>query len=524
MSATSLFNYLKQHNSFSIDRREVSFYYFSMLRHSLLSIIRDLHEGDVFSRDISNTLRTRLSEWLTVPIPFDERIENGISILGDPDSITCRWGLDIMTAYKKSLCAATKLNQIENPIRSEIRGVVDNLRNLGSNFKIICHKLARPHFASIIYAPHESVDEDLFIHTPKDYRSAKPFDVLIKIGPLRSRGWGAAPDALLTAPRFETLVHIVWSGCRDEQGFGLDPASDSVIIGAPSKNGILWALRTRDVGDNNNESGLAFINEDEFQVFATIDKTPDKRSAVLALIDETHGVLFPEGMSVLSFNPSAKRTARVDRRLPRQTLTENMFLILPQLNDIDLGGLQAKDGKLSPVWKARLISEIKKDQDGLCKKLFDRGIKLVCLSLRVKDWCKAPTTVIPAPQKADHFKILINVLGIDFETDMPHGQRMDWWRYAWWEIQRSRGEAISEGLLEQEIKEEKIEKILNDLLDKISEQCENADDFSLEMSPGNELRGSFRFSKVIALEDGFRAPDTEFKKIIDIREFEQWRV
>ena len=66
----------------------------------------------------------------------------------------------------------------------------------------------------------------------KDYREVEPFDVLVKVGPLRSKGWGSAPDATLSAPRFAKMVQIVWSGCGDEDDFGYDPAG--IIAGGAS--------------------------------------------------------------------------------------------------------------------------------------------------------------------------------------------------------------------------------------------------------------------------------------------------
>jgi len=63
----------------------------------------------------------------------------------------------------------------------------------------------------------------------------KPFEVLIKMGPLRSKGWGSAPDAIVSAPRFGTLVQIVWAGCADEDDFGYDPVAARVgNVVAPS--------------------------------------------------------------------------------------------------------------------------------------------------------------------------------------------------------------------------------------------------------------------------------------------------
>jgi hypothetical protein len=526
VTTSSIFDFMSQHTSCLIDRREISSYDFSMLRHNLRIIIKNLHEGDASAMEISNALRTSLSEWLTVPVPFNEDTVEALSILGEPDAVAGRWGRDIKAAYDSSINAATKLSQSENPIRCEIRYVINELRDNGKRFKIFCHRSARPYFESIMLIPHHgSTDAGLFIHTAKDYRESTPFDVLIKVGPLRSRGWGGSPDALLTAPRFETLVHFVWSGCGDEQGFGLDPVTGSAIIGGSDSNscgGISWVSSTKKTGDSQNESGLPF-DEDEFQVFQSIAKACGKRSAILAQIDKEHGILFPARAQVLSFDPLTNENEQVGRRLPGETLTEEMFLIFPLLDDVNLGGLHARDGKLSPIWKKQLIIEFTNDQDGFCENLFECGIELLSLQSRVKDWCKPLTTVIPAPKKAEHFKILIDNLSIKEKQNDANPKDL-WWQYAWREIRLSRGEAISEGRFGQEILEEEVDAMLNVLRVDIKNKCAHENDFIIEIPPSEELQGRFRFCKVDLIEDGFRAPDVALKSIQAIREFEQWRV
>ncbi len=494
VTTSAIFDCLKAQDKFIIERHEVASYNFSVLRQNLRLIIKNLHECDAYATEISNTLRIKLSEWLTVPVPFDAEMVNAITSLGSQYAVTNRWGRDIGAAYEAALNAANRLCQNENPIRYEILRVIEDLKVHGQKFKIFCHRLAQPHFVSVIHSIYDSIDPDIFIHSCRDYRQVMPFDVLIKVGPLRSRGWGGSPDGLLTAPRFSTLAHFVWSGCTDEQGFGLDPASGAVNIGGdishaqmPAKTttsfGISWISNTKKIGNNDDENGLPLIDEDEFQVFQSLIQSHDKRRTILLQLDN------------------------------------------PILGEIDMPELRAKDGTLSPIWKQRLITECKRDKNRLCEKLFDSGIELLSLHSRVNDWCKATTTVIPAPQKAEHFRILINVLGIYYEQ--PGGEqrhRPQWWQYAWKEIQRSRGEAISEGRFGQEIKEEKIDALLNDLHTEIGSKCRIDNHFVIEIPSNEELEGKLLLLKVSSVEDGFLAPDTALKKICDLSEFEQWRV
>ncbi|KUG23811.1 hypothetical protein ASZ90_006407 [hydrocarbon metagenome] len=532
VTSSAIFDYLRAQNKFFIERNEIASYDFSVLRKNLRLIIKNLHECDAYATEISNTLRTKLSEWLTVPVPFDDEMVKAIACLGSQNAVANKWGCDIGVAYEAALIAANELCQNENPMRYEIRSEIENLKAQGKRFKIFCHRLARPYFLSI----DETIDPDLFIHSSKDYRRVTPFDVLIKVGPLRSRGWGGSPDALLTAPRFSTLAHFIWSGCTDEQGFGLDPASGTVNIEVETPHsltssmnatsrGISWASNTKKIGSNADENGLPLFDEDEFQMFQSMVRTYENRPAILFQLDDQHGILYPQRMQLLSFEPFASNNEQIGHRLPGETLTEGVFLIFPILGDVDLPELHAKDGTLSPIWKQRLITECKRDKNRLCEKLFDSGIELLSLHSRVNDWCKAATTVIPAPQKAEHFRILIDVLGVYFEQRSDEQkQRLQWWQYAWKEIQHSRGEAISEGRFGQEIIEEKIDTVLHELRTVIESKCKCENNFYIEIPSNEELEGRLLFYKIISVEDGFLAPDMAIKKICDLGEFEQWRV
>lgn len=532
VAATEIFKCLNSRNKYWIERYEIASYDFSVLRKNLRLIIKNLHECDVYATEISDTLRTKLSEWLTVPVPFDDEMVKAIACLGSQNAVANKWGRDIGFAYEAALIAANELCKNENPMRCEIRDEIENLAAQGKRFKIFCHRLARTHFLSI----DETIDPDYFIHSFRDYRLVTPFDVLIKVGPLRSRGWGGSPDALLTAPRFSTLAHFIWSGCSDEQGFGLDPASGTANIEVettplltssvnPISRGIVWALNTKKIGSNADENGLPLFDEDEFQMFQSMVRSYENRPAILFQFDDQHGILYPKRVQLLSFDPFASRNERIGHRLPGEILTEGMFLIFSILDDVDLPELHAKDGTLSPIWKQRLITECKSDKNRLCEKLFDSGIELLSLHSRVNDWCKAATTVIPAPQKAEHFRILIDVLDVDFEqrsNDQKH--RLQWWQYAWKEIQRARGEAISEGSSKQEFIDNKINTVLNELQTVIESKCRCENNFDIEIPSNEELEGRLRFFKIISVEDGFLAPDMALKRICDLSEFEQWRV
>lgn len=473
-------------------------------------------------------MRWLLSEWITTPIPFGKDLSEKIKILGKAEEVAMRWP-DIKEAYEVSLIAATRLSQNENPIRLEILHVINDLIAREKRFKIYCHKNARQYFESIMhdFCP-DKINDNYFIHKPKDYRSVEPFDVLIKVGPFRSRGWGSCPDALLTAPRFETAIQFVWSGSRDELGFGLDPVTGVSIIGEnsfdlslPSENEMLrvipWRLNIIQTGDI-----LPIIDEDEFQVFQTINKN-DERPALLVHINKEYGILYPIREQILQFDPSSEKSNQMGMRFLSSDISDPcLFLILPDIAPVDFGELHAKDGDYSRIWKKSLTEEIKKDHSGLCKRLSENGIGLLNLYSRLEEWRNPPDTVIPAPRRAEHFRILVDHLGIDIEHQSPD-KKYPWWKYAWLEIRKSRGEAILEGRFAQDLLHENSLYILNSLFAEIQERSKMETDFFIEIPKGRELKGRFRFCRIVDIEWGFRAPDSAFREINDLREFEQWR-
>jgi hypothetical protein len=532
VSTTQVCDWLERHETCLIEKYEISSTDFGALRRSLRSIVLSLREGDeVEMHEIVDKLRTLLSTWLTGPVPFDGRLFNAIATIGDPDTIKGKWGADIAASYNAALCAARNLSQNPNPVRLRLLDIIRALRAQGQIFKIYCHRMAEPDFKSILDETGEApLENATFLHSVKDYREAEPFDVLIKVGPLRSRGWGAVPDAILTAPRFSTLVQIVWSGCGDEPDFGYDPVAVSVQLtagtGARSHDtGIAWTSRLTRSGHDMHGNPAYVLDEDEFEVFRTLHDTRDKRQATLIQIDEDHGIFYPPHSQVLSFDPAPGAQAPLARRLPGETLIDGMFTIRHILGDVQHGGLQAEHGHYSQTWKACLVAELRRDVQDLLKCLRQAGLDLVHLRAALVNWSKPPTTVIHAPQQWKHFEMLVRVLGVSFETGHVSGQqRAPGWQRAWNEIRHSRGEAIQAGVQEQGIIDEQLLAILSRLLPEIRRSTEKDEGFLLSLPAGEDLNGLVLFHKVCSVERGFLVPHTALKCVNELNTVEQWRV
>ncbi|MFZ4081795.1 MAG: hypothetical protein ACOYKN_11245 [Pirellula sp.] len=474
-----------------------------------------------------------LSEWLTVPVRFDNAILRVLKEMGGPVAVEARWGRDMRSDFENACRSAEILLDVENPLNAKLREIFQSLREQERSFRIFCHRRSREHFESIYTASSGvPIPENVFIHSVAQYREVDLFSVLVKVGPLRSKGWGAAPDALLTAPRFDTLIQVVWSGCNDEPGFGYDPVSavcsevdTSQEAGATINRdvqtlGIKWKIQETRSRDNTVGRHDHFPDNDEFQLFANLGQCAELQRATLVQVNEEYGILYPCLSPVFGLDPV---TNSVDYRLPGETLLEGMYLILPLVDDVRLAGLQAEDGHFSTLWKEKLRTEFQINPAAIENRLWNAGLELLNLRGRIAHWCKPPTTVIHAPQRMDHFEILVRVLGLDFDVDeTAKGRKAAWWQYAWNEVRRARGEAIQTGVQEQQIVDGQVMAALLAIAPDIRKNV-NQRMFQLAIPSDQPIHGAMRFYKVVAIEDGFRAPPGELRMLCELSRIDQWR-
>jgi len=536
--ASRVFDFLDKQEAGTVERHEIASAVFGILRRSLRQIVLKLRDADEEEAlEISDRLRALLSEWLTVPVPFDNSMRDAVAVLlGEAEAVQARWGSDIRALYDTALRAAEGLPSIENPVRETLRAVICELRSQERTFKVYCHRRARLHFESL-FVPHgdSPLSGVAFLHSVRDYRETEPFDALIKVGPLRTRGWGSAPDALLTAPRFGTLVQVVWSGCSDEPDFGYDPVSPPVdssaadgtapVAAASAGRGPMrWIVRvTRSGEDPGAFPGFA-AEADELQVFREMNQPSERRPATLVQVDGEHGILYPPHSQVLSLDPDQAACDPIGRRIPGETLLESMYVIMPLVGDVDVGGVRAEHGHYSKIWKERLEKEWQDDAVGLIRRLHVARLNLVHLAAAVRHWCKPPSTVIHAPQQMKHFEILLRVLGVG--SDGNNSPRPKWaplWQLAWNEVRRSRGEAIQAGFHEQEVVEEQLLVILRRLVPEIREKALANAGFHQAIPASYDMKGDLLFFKVCDIEEGFSAPETELKVVRELNMIDQWR-
>lgn len=532
-STTDLFDFFSSHGDFLHERYEIASPSFGELRRSMGAIIRRFSPSeDLEAAEIANSMRVLLFTWLTSPVVFNSSIRDALTSFGSVDSFETRWGLN--GEFKAAIRAAGDMISESSPLRTELVDVIRTLRADGKRLKIFCHRKAREHFDTLDLSKlTEPLDDSSFLHSVRDYAAVDSFDALIKIGPLRSKGWGAVPDAVKSAPKFERLIQLVWSGCADDPRFGYDPVEPPCLPGAPIMphsgeslgNQVAWRKRENKSGHDPGFSQYYDAAQDEFSTFAEPNQQGTRRRAILLEILGGYGILYPRTANVLSFAPNAGDAATLGFRIPGASLLEGMFVILMQLGAIAFGETQAQESGYCRIWKQRLREEIQTSLDAFCLILRNKGLGLHNLRNCVEYWAQPPHAVIHAPQQRRHFQILIDALAIDQAVTQPTRQdTRPWWQRAWDEISVTRGEAIQTGRQEHELVEQQAMELLRSLLPTIRKQSVGVEEFRLQIPHGKDLRGAFAFFKLLRIEDGFLAPETEIKVVRDLSALEQWKV
>jgi hypothetical protein len=527
---TRLFGFLADHQSRRIEKHEIGSLKFSVLRRNLRLMAMFLAEGgDDEGVQLSDGFRRVLSKLLTTPAEFDGTILDAIETIGTSGRLETRWGPRIVEAYGAALEAARDLTGSLSPLRRKLMEILADLAAGGEDFRIYCHRSVRDDFR---LPDGESggplQDGGRFLHTPREYREADVFDTLVKVGPLRAKGWGAVPDALLTAPRFRRLIQIVWNGCQDEAGFGYDPVEEVVASGSASAGHAPGGSWRTEIFRGEDISGSG-IDEDDLRLISLAGEERRKPSTVLLALDQNFGALFPPRADVLSFDPAAPgeegegNNESIAHRSAVEGLSVGMFLIDVPDYESSGGATYAEEGEYAPIWKQRLTNELLLGDD-LPGRLKKAGIDLIHLQHNLWQWTKRTTSVVHAPQKRKHFEILIRHLAIDhLEPSSKSRSGTPWWLSAWREIGRTRGRAIQSGMQEHRMAEEKVLDLLSAKLPEIRKKAWESQTFHLPFPHAEDPDDIITFHRILAIEEGFFAPAGILGTILEIEEVEQWR-
>jgi hypothetical protein len=529
VTTTELFDSLERQQHRQFLRFEINCATFNRLRRGVRELSGGLKDGDSTDQTLSETLTALLCSWLTTPVPFPAIHEELRAVLPAPDISRSRWSRSLSATYMEVLAAAQELASTFNPLPDSLRRCWEAAKASGQNSKIYCHRKAQDLFIQVLQQDGLRLSDDTFIHSPARYKQSELFDCLIKVGPLRAFGWGSVPDALFTAPRFNSLHVFAWKGCEDDSGFGYDPAAGPIST-APATNReavncyspISWVSTKRSIGTDDDI--LNFRLSDELGDYRASRPEDARRSTTLVSIESSQGLLYPRHSKALSFDSSPIAAEPVDLRVPGEALCEGMFIIEPVISEVDLGSVAVVNTKYSQKWKAKLARMNEEDSFGLFFKLSDAGIDLGNLASAIDNWCRPPSTVIHAPRETKHFEILIKAIGMnDTEVLSDKGKPLPFWRVAWDEIKRSRGRAIQAGFDENEIVAEELRDILRRQISDLRARANERVRFDVLLPADTGIRGHCTFHPIFKIEEGFRAPQSAIRVILPLEDFEQWQ-
>lgn len=535
LSTTELLSFYSIAGTFEHRRIEIRSPLFDHLANSLRALCRGLSDTeDPISSDLLLSMRKKLFELLTVPVTFDDSVPKLLMRFNQSHDIESRWGENIAQHHKEAFLAARELTNLHNPLRSKLAEVLKELCEHQKRVCVYCSKCDKPLFESLFSREEsELLDELIFVHSVAQYRKLTLCDTLVKVGPLRANGWGSCPDAVISAPRFETLAQLVWHRSQDEEDFGYDPivsafpnAKGKHLASHLAKNSscflsVKWQIHRTEFSDTTVGRAVVTNGDDDFELLSGFRHRQNYEDASLVQVSNDKGMLFPVRSRVLVFD---LKSSVAEYQRPGDVLPFEMLLVRADLTDYTTSETSVQDGQYSSFWKQQLKDEYRCNPRSLLTNLAENGLRLRNLRSAIERWCEESSTVIHAPKTVEHFRILITTLGIDFENSYDHdNSQASWWQYAWNEVRKSRGEAIHSGFEEQHLIEQEQMRVLLDLAPRIEDQAERRQ-FSFGIPAGYRISGALKFHTILSVEGGFSAPQDVLRQTLNLERIKRWRV
>jgi hypothetical protein len=526
-----VFELLKSCDVFQHRRHEVGCVAFVRLRKAVRSLIVLLRDSDdEWVEDQLFRLQRQLSRWLTTPCGFrGDSADELITCLGEVERLCAEWGEELGVHIDSALTAADILAGSETELQREVRTVMEVLLSQGRDFRILCHRNDHKQFINcLVPSDRELINPSHFLYSLSEYRDCRPFDALLKVGPLRGDGWSATPFAVMNAPRFRELIQITWRSTPDDPSFG----ADLVLTGVAGENqfeqgmkffeaygGVKWDQFVIPCGEDVDRYPEEEAGVDDLTLMAVTDVVglELRKQATLLVLGDRRGILYPAGACVMIFDP-AEVTSVFGERLVAYEVRPGDFIIWPKLDDGAIRGLVASAGQYHELWRSLLAEELSRDAKDIASRLKAAGLNLAHPEVAARNWARTPSSVIHAPQKKRHFEILMKVLGV------PQTQGdIKIWANAWREVRQSRGEAIQAGVQEHARLVELYVNVLRASIHRMSDADLQSKEFALEFSGEGGLHGKIHFLKVEGVEDGYRVPEEELRQLLDIDEALKWR-
>ncbi|APO81848.1 hypothetical protein [Pseudomonas putida] len=497
---------------------------FSAIRYRMRMLYSALYQpdGDPHLNESALLLRFEMQKWLTSPLMPDIGLFLRCG-LADDGRVCRQWGEHAAQTVQLLKDLIMRYAEEGSVLNTEfVRLFVELTCEYGEDrIRIWCHPKERDLFRDLLKGLTD-LDDGVFVSTLAEYRKIPPVDALIRFGPLRTRGFGNVPEALITSPSYRRLVRLVWAGLEDEERFADDPV-------LPTHNYLasmcsVWTTVTGNSG--------AVIERPETESVDDLGFLDQKASAgkvlhrcVLVEFSAEYGVLLRPGSRLLVFSPHCTDTEAIGYRHISDVEAGDYLLIHDA--DADLGevSVDASKAPLAALWKKALSDAWRRHSDVCIQKMHQAGIGLQDLHRAVQKWTAMNGTVIRAPLRKRHFEALLTkVLDPDLIPPMViDGRAVPGWRRAWREVEASRVNAIQHGAVEHAIVNEQLIAELRRELPAIRSMISLDDAYPHWLQPESGLTGIVSFKPVISLSADFSAPAEELEKPLKLPIAEQYR-
>ncbi len=512
MSATELIDFIES-NEFDIELYRIESNLVSSIREYIREIYSKLFESEshIVTAGILRLQLLKIQsspEMISTSFLSDCCLNNSHlneRILGQEVAQVCKNLVKIIKLY----------NECGSPLADKLIDVVSIYIEQYSleKVKIWCHKKEQEIYQDLFLKCGIYLTDNNFISSLAEYRNVDVFEVLIRVGPLRSNGWSKLPQVIISSPKFIKLLQFSWADSLNEDGFGLDPVLSNIdyLQKFESHETVVknYVDFKESVEDDTNEvvDDFVFLNERPVRVQKEI-------SCFLIEFPGDKGVMLTRGSHQLVFiNGDAGTISYKDA----EEIESGDFLILHDI-EIDLGHdvLNVEGGKLAVLWKKELAELYKWKPGFLKRKMKEAGINLRDLDRAANKWIQYDGGVICGPQSKIDFKFLI-----DSVLTGVLGKYT--WKDAWNEIEKSRVHAIQDGKIESAIVNEQLTSELNTDISQIKELCSSGEIFRRGVKQSSGLSGTVRFYPVTSVSAGFNAPNKKIGEICRTILFECYR-
>jgi len=425
----------------------------------------------------------------------------------------------------------------DSPVAKKLKLIIKECQRESMTFRVLCHGAVAGDFRERLEdLAEDGLDVDgLLLRSNAQYRDTGLFDVLVRLGPMRTEGLGRVPDGVLSAPKFARLEQVIWEGALDDGGIGYDAIGEWTEADGKGRrclepHHVCWIRQmTTEFVESRGVPPVEDILEDDEAVelfFRHGYEGQRSVEAVLVTISDAIAVFLRRGSKRLCIDPSSDG---VIVECKASELRPGMYLVQENLEDPGLSGSSISKYEYATVWKRRLEERWQNNPKQLLRELRNAGISVTHLETSVVSWIRNDRGCMIAPRRVLDRRVLLDVLGLREEWGG------DWVNGALREIRGFRGEAVIEGTMERQIVTEALLRILESMARNMLSLINDEPDrprISLGIPVGMEVAGTINLYRVDMVEGAYsdrdeevswRVPEEIIDKPIRPEEAEVWR-